>query len=148
MTPRATVRGRDGAGLGWLLDGLLDRVSGIDMAVLLSADGLLLSGSSGMSMETAEHLAATGSALIGLARSTGRRFQRGRVHQAAIEMDGGYLLVTSAGSGTCLAVVTGPDADIGLVVYEMHVLVRRVGTHLGVGPRRGVSSTATGSGDA
>jgi predicted regulator of Ras-like GTPase activity (Roadblock/LC7/MglB family) len=144
----ALAAGRDGSGLAWLLDALAERVPGIDMAVLLSADGLLLSGSTGLPTETAEHLAATGSALIGLARSTGRQFRRGRVHQAAIEMDGGYLLVTAAGSGTCLAVVTDADADIGLVVYEMHVLVRRVGSHLGVGARRTGPPTASRSGDA
>jgi predicted regulator of Ras-like GTPase activity (Roadblock/LC7/MglB family) len=133
---RTAQESRDGPGLRWLLDALLDQAPGCDMAVLLSADGLLRTASTGLAVETAEHLAATGSALIGLARSTGRQFARGRVHQAAIEMDGGYLLVTAAGNGTCLAVITGPDADVGQIVYQMHVLVRRVGSHLGVGLRR------------
>lgn len=114
------------------------------MAVLLSADGLLLTGSRGMEVETAEHLAATGSALVGVARSTARQFARGTVHQAAVEMDGGYLLVAAAGQGTCLAVLTGPDADIGQIVYEMHVLVRRVGTHVGVESRTRGPSAAIG----
>jgi predicted regulator of Ras-like GTPase activity (Roadblock/LC7/MglB family) len=132
---------RDGLDLRWLLDRLLVQVAGVDMAVLLSADGLLLTGSAGMPDETAEHLAATGSALIGLARSTGRQFGRGKMHQAAIEMDGGYLLVAAAGKGTGLAVLTAPDADIGLIVYEMHLLVRRVGSHMRVGSRpRGPSA--------
>jgi predicted regulator of Ras-like GTPase activity (Roadblock/LC7/MglB family) len=143
---RASATGpRDGMDLRWLLDRLLVQIGGIDMAVLLSADGLLLTGSAGLAMETAEHLAATGSALIGLARSTGRQFGRGAVHQAAIEMDGGYLLVTAAGQGTGLAVLTGPDVDIGLIVYEMHLLVRRVGSHMSVAGRpRG--SAAAGAG--
>ena len=64
---------RDGLDLRWLLDQLIVRTVGIDMAVLLSADGLLLSRSSGMGLEPAEHLAATASALTGLARSAGRR---------------------------------------------------------------------------
>lgn len=139
--PAAGADPRDGLDLRWLLDRLLIQVGGIDMAVLLSADGLLLTGSAGMSIETAEHLAATGSALIGLARSTGRQFGRGKVHQAAIEMDGGYLLVAAAGQGTGLAVLTEPDADVGLIVYEMHLLVRRVGSHMRLGSRpRGPSA--------
>ena len=135
---------RDGLDLRWLLDRLLVQVAGVDMAVLLSADGLLLTGSAGMPVETAEHLAATGSALIGLARSTGRQFGRGKMHQAAIEMDGGYLLVAAAGKGTGLAVLTSSDADIGLIIYEMHLLVRRVGSHMRVGSRpRGPSAAVT-----
>jgi len=134
---------RDGHDLRWLLDQLHERVLGVDMAVLLSADGLLLSSSSGMPIELAEHLAATASALTGLARSAGRRFRRGAVHQTAVEMDGGYLLVATAGQGTCLAVLTDADPDIGMIVYEMQLLVRRVGDHIGVAVRsREPSATA------
>jgi predicted regulator of Ras-like GTPase activity (Roadblock/LC7/MglB family) len=126
---------RDGLDLRWLLDQLIERVVGIDAAVLLSADGLLLSRSSRMALEPAEHLAATASALTGLARSAARQFHRGAVHQTAIEMDGGYLLVATAGQGTALALLTDRDPDLGMIVYEMQLLVRRVGDHLGVAPR-------------
>jgi predicted regulator of Ras-like GTPase activity (Roadblock/LC7/MglB family) len=126
---------RDGLDLRWLLDQLIERVVGIDAAVLLSADGLLLSRSSRLGLEPAEHLAATASALTGLARSAGRQFGRGAVHQTAIEMDGGYLLVATAGQGTALALLTDRDPDLGMIVYEMQLLVRRVGDHLGVAPR-------------
>ena len=126
---------RDGLDLRWLLDQLIERVVGIDAAVLLSAYGLLLSRSSRLGIEPAEHLAATASALTGLARSAGRQFGRGAVHQTAIEMDGGYLLVATAGQGTALALLTDRDPDLGMIVYEMQLLVRRVGDHLGVAPR-------------
>jgi predicted regulator of Ras-like GTPase activity (Roadblock/LC7/MglB family) len=126
---------RDGLDLRWLLDQLIRRVVGIDAAVLLSADGLLLSRSSGMGIEPAEHLAATASALTGLARSAGRQFGRGAVHQTASVMEGGYLLVATAGPGTALALLTDRDPDLGMIVYEMQLLVRRVGDHLGVAPR-------------
>jgi predicted regulator of Ras-like GTPase activity (Roadblock/LC7/MglB family) len=136
---------RDGLDLRWLLDQLIVRTVGIDMAVLLSADGLLLSRSSGMGLEPAEHLAATAAALTGLARSAGRQFDRGLVHQTAIEMDGGYLLVATAGQGTALALLTDRDPDLGMIVYEMQLLVRRVGDHLGVAPRsRGPSMRSDG----
>ncbi len=126
---------REGVDLGWLLDQLVTRAVGIDRAVLLSADGLLLARSGGMPIADAELLAATASALTGLARSAGRQFDRGSVHQTAVEMDGGYLLVATAGAGSSLAVLTDAAADIGMIVYEMHLLVRRVGDHLGVAAR-------------
>jgi predicted regulator of Ras-like GTPase activity (Roadblock/LC7/MglB family) len=52
-----------------------------------------------------------------------------------VEMDAAFLFVTAAGEGSCLAVLAGADVDAGLVAYEMTVLVKRVGEHLGVGPR-------------
>jgi predicted regulator of Ras-like GTPase activity (Roadblock/LC7/MglB family) len=43
--------------------------------------------------------------------------------------------VTAAGEGSCLAVLSASSADVGLVAYEMAVLVKRVGEHLAVTPR-------------
>ena len=45
------------------------------------------------------------------------------------------LLVTAAGSGTCLAVITAPGADLGLVAYEMAVMVKRSSEHIRVNVR-------------
>ena len=50
-------------------------------------------------------------------------------------MSAGFLFVTAAGQGTCLAVLTGSDADVGLIAYEMAVLVQRTGDHLQVNMR-------------
>jgi predicted regulator of Ras-like GTPase activity (Roadblock/LC7/MglB family) len=50
-------------------------------------------------------------------------------------MTAGFLFVSAAGSGTCLAVLTGSDADVGLIAYEMAILVQRTGDHLGVDSR-------------
>jgi len=137
VTPAATggIRTRDVADLRWLLEQFAERVVGVDAAVLLSADGLLLARMSSMPVAEAELLSATASALTGLARSAGRQFDRGAAHQTAVEMDGGYLLVATAGQGSSLAVLTAADADLGQVVFEMQLLVRRVGDHLGVATR-------------
>jgi len=43
--------------------------------------------------------------------------------------------VTAAGDGSCLAVLADADSDVGLVAYEMTLLVKRVGVHLGATPR-------------
>jgi predicted regulator of Ras-like GTPase activity (Roadblock/LC7/MglB family) len=50
-------------------------------------------------------------------------------------MESGFLLVTAAGSGTCLAVITAPGADLGLVAYEMAVMVKRSSEHIRVNVR-------------
>jgi predicted regulator of Ras-like GTPase activity (Roadblock/LC7/MglB family) len=42
-------------------------------------------------------------------------------------MRGGYLFVTSVGEGSALAVFAAPDCDIGMIGYEMTLLVARAG---------------------
>jgi predicted regulator of Ras-like GTPase activity (Roadblock/LC7/MglB family) len=41
----------------------------------------------------------------------------------------------AAGQGTCLAVVSSADANIGVMAYEMAMLVRRMGKYLTAPPR-------------
>ncbi|CAM5419053.1 Roadblock/LAMTOR2 domain-containing protein OS=Streptomyces glaucescens OX=1907 GN=SGLAU_04315 PE=4 SV=1 [Streptomyces glaucescens] len=53
-----------------------------------------------------------------------------------VEFDDAVLFVTAAGSGSCLCVLSGAEADIGQIGYEMTLLVNRVGEHLGVDARR------------
>jgi predicted regulator of Ras-like GTPase activity (Roadblock/LC7/MglB family) len=129
-------RTRAAADLAWLADDFVNRVAQAQQAVVLSADGLLMAASAGLSREDAEHLAAVAASLFGLARGAGRRFGKGKVRQAVIEMDDGFLFVTAAGNGACLAVVAGQDADAGLVAYEMAMVVVRVGRYL-TAPLRG-----------
>jgi predicted regulator of Ras-like GTPase activity (Roadblock/LC7/MglB family) len=52
------------------------------------------------------------------------------VRQTIVEMEGAFLFVTAAGSGACLAVLADSSSDIGLIAYEMAMLVKRVGQTL------------------
>ena len=98
-----------------------------------------------ISREDGEHLAAVASGFHSLAKGAGRHFKAGSVRQTRVELDGGYLFVVAAGGGTCLAVFSGPECDIGLVAYEMARLVRRVGEHLFAAPRAGSGAGAAAS---
>lgn len=121
--------------LDWLLDDLVKRVAGADRAVVLSADGLLIGRSGNLSEEDAEHLSAVASAFQSLARGTGRHFGGGNVRQTMVEMDHAFLFVTAAGRGACLALLATENADIGMVAYEMNLMVKRVGAVLTSAPR-------------
>lgn len=121
----------DVEGLNWLLDDLVTRVPPVRQAVLLSVDGLLIGASAGLSADDAEHLSAVASGFQSLARGAGRRFDGGPVRQTIVEMRSAFLFVSAAGPGACLAVLTEADSDIGLVAYEMAMLIKRVGLHLG-----------------
>lgn len=124
-----------GRELDWLLDDLVRRVPGVRNAVVLSSDGLAIGGSQGLDREDTEHLAAIAAGSHSLAQGAGRRFGVGAVRQTITEFDGAFLFVTAAGEGARLAVMTGPDADLGVVTYELTMLVKRVGEHLSARPR-------------
>jgi predicted regulator of Ras-like GTPase activity (Roadblock/LC7/MglB family) len=131
-------QGRD---LNWLLEDLVGRVVGARHAVVLSADGLLMGRSAGLSKDDSEHLSAMASAFQSLARGTGRHFGGGAVRQTIVEMEHAYLFVTAAGHGACLAVLGEEDSDVGMVAYEMNLLVKRVGPYLSSAPRGGAGVT-------
>jgi predicted regulator of Ras-like GTPase activity (Roadblock/LC7/MglB family) len=124
-----------GGQLDWLLDDLVSRVTHIEQAVILSRDGLAIGASGGLSREDADYLAAVAAGFQSLARGAGQHFGGGTVRQTVVEMDSAFMFVTAAGEGSCLAVLAGASVDAGLVAYEMTVLVKRVGEHLGVNPR-------------
>jgi predicted regulator of Ras-like GTPase activity (Roadblock/LC7/MglB family) len=110
-----------------LLDDLVQRVPSARQAVVLSADGLLMGASSGLGRDDAEHLSAMAAGFQSLARGASRHFRAGPVRQTVVEMESAFLIVTAAGHGACLTVLAASDADLGLVAYEMAVLVTRVG---------------------
>lgn len=121
--------------LNWLLDDLVARVTGAERAVVLSSDGLVVGRSGGLSREDSEHLAAMASAFQSLARGVGRHFGRGGVRQTVVELEQAYFVVTAAGSGTCLALLASENADMGMIAYEMTLMIKQVGSHLVAAPR-------------
>ncbi len=52
-----------------------------------------------------------------------------------VEMEGGFLFVCAAGDNSCLTALTRQGADIGVVAYEMAMLVKRLGFHMSVDSR-------------
>ncbi|MEU4890727.1 roadblock/LC7 domain-containing protein, partial [Streptomyces xinghaiensis] len=52
------------------------------------------------------------------------------VNQTVVEMERGFLFIMSVSDGSSLAVLAHPECDIGLVGYEMALLVDRAGTVL------------------
>lgn len=124
MTTQATES------LGWLLDDLIERVPTARQAIVLSVDGLLMAASTGTNESDSEHLSAIASGFQSLARGAARHFHAGAVRQTIVEMEGAFLFVTAAGQGACLAVLAESTSDIGLIAYEMAMLVKRVGQSL------------------
>jgi predicted regulator of Ras-like GTPase activity (Roadblock/LC7/MglB family) len=128
------------ADLSWLLDDLVGRLPHAQHAVVLSADGLLMASSRGFTQDDGEHLAAVAAGIQSLAKGAGTRFGGGPVRQTIIEMQSAFLLVTVAGKGACLAVLSDEEADVGLIAYEMAMLVTAMGHHLSTPSRSDLAS--------
>ena len=121
--------------LSWLLDNMVDQVEHVQQAIILSRDGLVVASSQGLAREDSDHLSALAAGVQSLARGTGRHFQGGEVRQTIIEMEFAFLFIIAAGKGTCLAVLTSAEPKVGLIAYEMAMLVRRMGKYLAAEPR-------------
>jgi uncharacterized protein len=124
---------------GWLIDDFVNRVSGVAHALVVSAEGLPLAASAHLPRDRADQLAAVASGLVSLAQGAARCFEAGQVVQTVVELDRGIMLLMSISDGSCLAVLAAPSCDIGLVGYEMTLLVDRVGQQLTPQARPGLS---------
>ncbi len=112
---------------GWLVNDFAERVPGVAHAVVVSADGLLLTASARLPVDRADQLAAVASGLVSLTQGAARCFEAGEVKETIVEMQGGIMLLMAIGDGSCLGVLAAPVCDIGQVAYEMTLLVDRVG---------------------
>lgn len=113
--------------LNWLLDDFVDRVPGATSAVVVTADGLILVISNQIAGDSADQLAAIVSGLASLTDGAAQFYAAGSVRQVIVEMDGGFLFVARVSDGSVLAVMCDSNCDIGLVGYEMSLLIGRIG---------------------
>ena len=118
---------REAQNVNWLVSSFVRRVPGIAHAIVLTTDGLLMAVSEQLDRARADQLAAVASGLASLTQGASRVFGGGKVNQTAVEMEKGFLLVMSIGDGSALAVLAAPSIDIGLVGYEMAMLVAQAG---------------------
>src|SRR5262249_56189624 len=116
-----------GGELGWVLTKVVKEGAGVSQAVAVSSDGLLLTSSEGLPRDRADQLAAVASGLLSLTRGAARVFGAGEVVQTVVEMELGCMLLMAIADGSCLAVLASPRCDMGLVAYEMTLLVDRAG---------------------
>ena len=105
--------------LNWLITNFVDNTPGVSHTVVVSADGLLLAMSEGFPRDRADQLAAVASGLTSLTAGASRIFEGGNVNQTVVEMERGFLFIMSISDGSSLAVLAHPEADIGLIGYEM-----------------------------
>jgi uncharacterized protein len=127
--------------MDWVVTDFADRVPDVAHALVVSADGLPLAVSDGLPEDRVDQLAAVTSGLTSLTAGASRIFEGGTVVQTAVEMQRGLLVVMAISESACLAVLAASGCDLGLVAYEMTLLVDRVGRMLAPAQRSSTSGT-------
>ena len=118
---------KEAQNLNWLVSNFARSVPGAAHAIVVSADGLLMAVSERLDRARADQLAAVASGVSSLTQGAANIFGGGKVTQTIVEMEKGFLLVMAVSDGSCLAVLAAPSCDIGLIGYEMALLVARTG---------------------
>jgi predicted regulator of Ras-like GTPase activity (Roadblock/LC7/MglB family) len=115
----------EAANFGWLLGNFVKSVPGVRHTLVVSADGLLMAMSEELERSEGDRLGAIVSGLSSLTRGAARQLRAGGVRQAIVEMDELFLFTTNINDGSVLAVAAEASCDVGLVGYEMTLLVTR-----------------------
>ena len=115
----------EAANFNWLLDNFVKSVPGVRHTLVVSADGLLMAVSDGLDRTSGDQLAAIVAGLSSLTRGAARQLRSGAVRQSIVEMDTQFLFLMSISDGSVLAVLADATCDVGLVGYEMALLVSR-----------------------
>jgi uncharacterized protein len=118
------------------LEGVLDNLSGLSeevtSAAVLAGDGEFMASTLPPGVDRNRY-AAMLAALAGIARRVARENGGSGFTQARIREEGGYVLLVGLEGGETLAATTGPDARVGLVLYDMRNLRRELERMLGSG---------------
>lgn len=120
-----TAMSSEAANFGWLLDNFVKTVPGSRHTLVVSADGLLMAMSDNLDRTSGDQLAAIVAGMSSLTRGAARQLHAGDVRQAIVEMDDLFLFLMSVSNGSVLAVVADSSCDVGLIGYEMAMLVSR-----------------------
>lgn len=127
--------GHSAQDLSWLVTNFVERVQDVAHAAVVSADGLALGVSAGIPPDRADQLASIASGLASLTQGASRVFEGGTVIQTVVEMQAGVMVIMSVSTGASLVVLAVSGCDLGIIAYEMTLLVERVGKVLTPAPR-------------
>jgi uncharacterized protein len=90
----------------------------IESCAVLSGERDLISSSHEPGVDR-ERAGAMLAALVNLSERVARESGKGYISQLRVDAGGGHLLVVRLEGGGVLAATTGPDARVGLVLYDM-----------------------------
>lgn len=114
----------------WLLDKFASSTAGVIEAIAVSSDGLLMAMSTNQQRSNADRLAAITSGITSLSGGAARWYELGGLNKVIVDMERGYLLMTSISRGSVLGVIASKTANLGNIAYEMTLFANRAGAVL------------------
>ena len=114
----------------WLLTNFVRNTADAKEAIAVSSDGFLLASSSNSGREGVEQFGAIISGVTSLTNGAGDFLRCGQVERVVIDMDGGMLFISAISDGSALGVLADRNCDMGLIGYEMALLLDRMGKAL------------------
>ena len=130
MTVQPRPLSAEAKNFSWLLNRFADQTQGVREVIAVSADGLMMTMSSGMDRARADQLAAITSAIISLAAGASRCYGLGETDKVVIDLERGYLLASCISSGSALGILADHTANLGTIAYQAAVFVNRAGPAL------------------
>jgi len=91
---------------------------GVEAAVVLGRDGLLIDGQAAANVN-AEHVAAHVPSIVQFADEFGGSASRGALQTAILEHPGGLAVIACLSADAVLLVLLQPTADLGNLLYEL-----------------------------
>jgi predicted regulator of Ras-like GTPase activity (Roadblock/LC7/MglB family) len=116
--------------VNWLMASFVRSTPGVEQAMAVSSDGLLIALSAQLERASADKMAAIITGMRALAHGAANELAKGQVMQVLVEMQNAYLFISAISGGSTLGVVAARDCDLGLVGFEITLLVERVGAQL------------------
>ena len=114
----------------WLLTNFVRNTADTREAVAVSSDGFLLATSAAPRRDGVEQCGAIISGVTSLTNGAADLLSCGQVERVVVDMDGALLFIAAISDGSALGVLTDKGCDMGLVGYEMTLLLDRVGKAL------------------
>lgn len=123
MTPpggRVPIDGpKQPADLEFLVNDFVDRVPGVNEAVVVSAAGSSIAASSGLDDRGADSLSAVAAGLVMLAAGVAARFACGSIAQLRIDMAHASMFVADVADGVVLVALCSSSADSEPILAEI-----------------------------
>ena len=118
------------------LEGVLENLRALSgevtTAAVLSGDGEIRASTLPPGVDRERYIAML-AALAGIARRNARENGGSRFTQVRIREERGHVLLVGLEEGETLAVTTGPEARVGLVLYDMRNVRKEIERILGYG---------------
>lgn len=114
----------------WLLGSFTTKTAGVQEAIAVSSDGLLIAKASRGNRADHDRLAAVVVGMTSLAGGAAEWYRLGALNRVVVDLTDGYLVATSISRAAVLGVIASRSANIGTVAYEMTLFGTRAGVTL------------------